>query len=55
MAFRQIPRRHCRRPRWDRTNWSPSWDHSGTIAIVWRADPQWSVAYVSENVDRYGY
>jgi PAS domain S-box-containing protein len=29
--------------------------HSGTIAIVWRADPQWSVAYVSENIDRYGY
>jgi PAS domain S-box-containing protein len=29
--------------------------HSGTVAIVWRADPQWSVAYVSDNIERYGY
>ncbi|MBD3167994.1 MAG: PAS domain S-box protein [candidate division Zixibacteria bacterium] len=29
--------------------------HSPVIAFLWRADENWSVEYVSENIDQFGY
>ncbi len=55
MAFRHIPQKTLPPTSVGPDELESILDHSGTVAIVWRADPQWSVAYVSDNVERYGY
>ncbi len=55
MAFRHIPQKTLPPTSVGPDELESILDHSGTVAIVWRADPLWSVAYVSDNVERYGY